>query len=598
MHTKNANNLIAFVNCHEEMATGMRILATIAKENGFDVHIIVVRPYETGVVNKLDIDTENAHVLVNGNFRCSINADVPFSPKELTLFSQRLVELDPKLICVSTRSRNDSIIPPLLRAAKSSCPSSPLICGGYGPSYAPKLYLESGADLVVCGEGELAFAEILRLHKCGQPLFSAPNVCWLDHEKNLQRNPLAPPLRDITNVPVPLVGDDYVSFIANEKMEKRDPAFDNKMFFVLSGRGCIGNCSYCAAPVLGNYYKNQGFILPKYRRRHHDQVLQEIKQAKEHGATKIYFKDEYLVDDPLKLVNFFTRYAEIIDLPFRAHFHPEQLLHHPDLRRAALKAGLYGFTIGFQAGSEDVAINKYQRPHRFADLLKLTGLLFPEFISLQFHFVSGTSINTKDEFEAKCRLISQLPFDPAAPWRSLLMDFQFFPQPLSALSHDVAKGTLFRLPRGEWARNAFLAQLRHIATTEEIDAITDSYAKQPDPIAALQNAEKQLRLKRKQEHYKKLARQLAGKDIFVMGEATPDYAAAHKLFEQSRIAGYLAFPGAKRDFQRGNRITPEELCRDKKSSMPVLMFGESFPRFSRVLRQKYAIAHPLYGVRT
>ncbi|NCC78966.1 MAG: cobalamin B12-binding domain-containing protein, partial [Clostridia bacterium] len=39
---------------------------------------------------------------------------------------------------------------------KNIKPSLKILCGGFGPTFYPKEYLESGADYVIRGEGEEA----------------------------------------------------------------------------------------------------------------------------------------------------------------------------------------------------------------------------------------------------------------------------------------------------------------------------------------------------------------------------------------------------------------------------------------------------------
>ena len=588
--------MIVFINCYEEMAVGMRMLAAMAQEKGFPVHICVLHGYSVNTVAVLDEDNTSMHVCVNGEFHVNQLRARPLSPQELQLLQDKLLQLKPELVCISTRSANDSIMPELLRSVRETCPEVPIVCGGYGPTYAPEHYLRHGADIVIRGEGEVAFAALLDNLPLRHPVSPAPSdipgACSMEGGE-MTCTPLAAPLRDISALPSPLTGDDVTTFIHDDELEERDPAFDDKTFYILTGRGCIGTCSYCAAPVLGNMYKEEGHILPKYRRRNDEQVFRELEKAREHGVQRIFFKDEYLVDEPQRLTAFFRQYQERVGLPFRANLHSGQLLHHPELLDAALDAGMYGYSIGFQAGTEDMARNVYGRPHKFADLMALGRKLFDQFISLQFHFVSGTSLNTEEEFEAKCRLIASLPYDPSAPWRTLCMDFQFFPQPLSRLSVNLSQGGLRRLPVREWAVLALRAQLRQFATDEEIRQVEE---KMPRVGAEnyLQARSKELRQKRLEEYCDQLGRDMAGKDVLVMGEATPDYAARGHLLADSRIVGRIVFPGYAAD---GGRIDASRVAAEYDASTPILMFGASFQRFGRQLRRQYHLCNPIYGVR-
>lgn len=594
--------MIVFLNCYEEMATGMRMLAALAREKGFAVHIIVLRGYHVAVSDRLDESNESMHVCVNGTFHVNPNRMRPFSPGELELVREKLRGFNPELVCISTRSANDAVIPSVLRAAREACPQAPIICGGYGPTYAPEHYLRNGADMVLRGEGEVAFSVLLDNLRAGRALRQTPNACYLDAGKLVQL-PMAAPLRDITHLPSPLVGNDVVTFIdtaakdggqeAEPCAQERDPAFDRATFDILIGRGCIGRCSYCAAPVLGGYYAAEGHCIPKYRRRDYEQVLRELEQVRAHGVRRVFFKDEYMVDQPARLAEFFHQYRKRIDLPFRANLHPEQLLRHPVLLESVLDADMYGYTIGFEAGNEAMARGIYDRPHSFAALKSLADLLFDQFVSLQYHFVSGTTLNTEEEFQAKCKLIASPPYDPVMPGRTLLMDFQFFPQPLSRLSQKLDEGKIARLPVREWAVRALRAQLRHFATKEEICQTEDGLGRADDGVAFLLQRSRELRMLRRKEHYARLARELAGRDILVMGEATPDYAAQTHLLADSHIVGRIAFPGHTAS---AGRMVADRIATEYGAQMPVILFGEAFRRFPRHLRRRTRIKNPLYGV--
>lgn len=584
--------MIVFINCYEEMATGMRMLAAMAGEKGFAVHMLVLHGYTVISTDVLDEKASSMHVCVNGAFHVNSVKARPFSSEELLSLQQKLRELRPELICVSTRSANDASMPAMLAAIREVCPDVPIACGGYGPTYAPEHYLRHGADIVLRGEGEVSFAALLDNLRRGTPLHDAPNACYLENDSQVC-TPLAAPLRDISDLPSPLTGDGVTSFIHDSQLEERDPAFDDKTFYILAGRGCIGACTYCAAPVLNGYYAAEGHVLPKYRRRRYEQVLQELEQARAHGVRRIFFKDEYLVDEPGRLIDFLRRYRERVNLPFRANLHSEQLLRHPNLLDAALDAGMYGYSIGFQAGTEEMARTVYGRPHGFTDFMTLAKKLFEQFVSLQYHFVSGTSLNTDEEFQAKCRLIASLPYDPSAPWRALCMDFQFFPQPLSALSQQLGHGGLRRLPVRDWAFAALRAQLRHFAHEDEIGQAEEEALRAADGIAFLQRRSGQLRRKRAREYYQELGQKLAEHHVLIMGEATPAYAAHSHILTDSHIAGRIAFPGYTATM---GRIDAHDVATEVDPETPIILFGESFYRFARQMRRQYRLQNPIYGV--
>jgi hypothetical protein len=507
--------MIVFVNCCEEMAVGMRILAAMAVERGFAAHLVVIHGYKTVVSDALAPRGGNANVCVNGKFH--VNQDVPESvtTEEMELFARRLGELAPEMLCFSARSKNDGIMAALIRKARAVLPEVPILCGGYGPTYNPLPYLTNGADLVVWGEGETAFAAILERHAAGKSLADAPNIIRLEEGREI-RNPPAPVLRDLSPVPDPLAGDELTSFIDGNRIMARDPAYDDKNYNILLGRGCIADCHYCAAPVLRKAYKREGALMPRYRKRSHESALRELERAKARGVTQVTFKDEYLVAGSGELTAFFTEYGRRIGLPFKANLHHEQLLRHPALLRAALDAGLRSYPLGFQAGSERVARERYNRPHAFADLLALGKLLFEEFVLLQYHFVSGTSINTEEELRDKFELIKALPFDPLHLHRAMLFDFQFFPQPLSHLTRELGKTRLRRVSTEEWAEKALLCQVRRVADDAVFSEIAERYEKDRLSVEELRAVFSRCHEDAKAARRAALCEELAGREVFFL----------------------------------------------------------------------------------
>ncbi len=506
--------MLVFINCYEAMNTGMRMLAHMAKNKGFDVHLIVLNDYRIGTaVQSFDDNTTEMHVLMNSRFDCRAKENYILSDKELALLQEKLKELKPELICISSRSNNDRVMPSLISAVKKAS-SSPIVCGGYGPTYNTKHYLDNGADIVLRGEGEISFPALLDNFRDKKPLYEVPNASWLENGE-LKENRMAPPLPDFSTNPSPLTGDEYTSYIHDNILEEKDPAYTNlshNMFRIAIGKGCLGTCSYCAAPLLRDIYFAEGHKPSKYRRRAYKQVFLELEEAKKHNVGEIFICDDYFVDTTENLVNFFNEYKERIDLPFKAHFHSSQLYRHPELRKAALDAGLSSYTIGFQAGNEHMAKNVYDRQHSFTELKELGDILFDEFISIQYHFVSGTTLNTEEEFKDKCALIASLPYDPLTPYRTLVFDFRFFPQPLSKLTKEIGK-SLKQLPLAEWANLALRAQLRQFLKEQDCKILEEKAQKAEDANIFLLQESAKIREAQQKERIEELAKLYEAKDI-------------------------------------------------------------------------------------
>lgn len=592
--------MIVFINCFEAMNTGMRMLAHMAKNNGFDVHIIIMRDYyETKSYTNLNTFIERTEDtkarITNSQLKCHSPEEYYLSNTELELLQEKLKELKPEMVCISSRGTNDEIMPNLMETIKKAY-DVPIVCGGFGPTYAPKFYLDNGADVVLRGEGEISLLALLDNHKNNKPLYDVPNTSWIENGE-LKQNKMAPPLLDFSSNPSPLTGDEYVSYIHDDICEERDLAFTNfnlGAYTLIASRGCIGTCSYCAAPLVREFYINEGYRVKKHRKRPYSQVFEEIEEAikQSKNIELVRIADDYFVDTTENLINFLKEYKERINLPLRANFHSSQLYKHPELRKAAIDAGLYFYTIGFQAGNEEMARNVYDRPHSFKELKELGNILFNEFVTLYYHFISGTTLNTEEEFHDKCKLIASLPYDPLNPSRTLIIDHRFFPQAFSKLTNEFGK-TLKRLPLETYVNYALRAQLRQFLKEEDCKILEEKAIKAKDANIFLLGESARIRKAQQKEKIEEILQNNAGKGILLMGDKSPAFLNVENIFSKSKVFANVGFPNV--DHTGTNRIDSKNIKNEFASNIPLFIFGERALPFKKIMLA-HGINNPIYAI--
>ena len=125
-----------------------------------------------------------------------------------------------------------------------------LVAGGPHASGEPLGTLEMGFDLVVAGEGEIAFPELIRRRQAGRPCDDVPGVALLD-EGWLKQNRRAP----WVNL------DDYPPFSIKQR----------KLATIELTRGCPWACSFCQTPF---------FLGGKMRYRSVEQIVYWLKRAR------------------------------------------------------------------------------------------------------------------------------------------------------------------------------------------------------------------------------------------------------------------------------------------------------------------------------
>jgi anaerobic magnesium-protoporphyrin IX monomethyl ester cyclase len=166
----------------------------------------------------------------------------------------------------------------LIRALK---PDVRFIVGGYDPSLATEVYEDPrlGVEFVVRGEGDITLREVIRAIERGMPFEGIAGLSWFDAETmTFRHNP-----------------DRHVSTLEDIKLPNRAArvlsgyTFMGRQIDVIeTSRGCTFDCSFCSIIEMRgrNFYK-----------RAFDRILDDIRDARAHGARCLFIVDDNVVLD-------------------------------------------------------------------------------------------------------------------------------------------------------------------------------------------------------------------------------------------------------------------------------------------------------------
>ena len=168
----------------------------------------------------------------------------------------------------------------LLALLKQICPSATTVVGGYDPSLAPEAYdVAGGPDVVVRGEGEAAFRELLRALERDQPLSDIAGISWRG-ASGLVHNPDRP-----------------VSKLRRGELElpRRDARvlsgyrlLGRQVDVIETSRGCTFDCSFCSIiEMRGRNFHTFDF----------ERVLADIADARARGARSMFLVDDNITLD-------------------------------------------------------------------------------------------------------------------------------------------------------------------------------------------------------------------------------------------------------------------------------------------------------------
>ena len=157
-------------------------------------------------------------------------------------------------------------------------PDIRIVVGGYDPSLAPDAWTDGSADVIVRGEGEVSFRELLRAFETGRSLDGIAGLTYREGD-SYRRNPNRP----VTG----LEGGEVRLPDRGARVLRGYTLLGRPVDVVETSRGCTFDCSFCSIiEMRGRNFHTYDF----------DRVIADIEDARDRGARAIF-----LVDDNITL---------------------------------------------------------------------------------------------------------------------------------------------------------------------------------------------------------------------------------------------------------------------------------------------------------
>src|SRR5689334_22355342 len=169
----------------------------------------------------------------------------------------------------------------LVRLLRELCPGAPVVVGGFDPSLATEAYAHpaSGVSFVVRGEGELTFRDLVRALESGGPLADIAGLPYRDGQA----------FRHNADRPVHGLADGEIRPPDRAARALSGYTFLGRPVDVIeTSRGCTFDCSFCSIiEMRGRNFHRFAF----------DRVLDDIRDARAHGARAIFLVDDNITLD-------------------------------------------------------------------------------------------------------------------------------------------------------------------------------------------------------------------------------------------------------------------------------------------------------------
>jgi len=265
--------------------------------------------------------------------------------QEIEAFRSKMKAFEPDILAVSCRSNELNFINRLFRAVDLK--KSIKIFGGPHATVAPDDFDEL-ADIVVLGEGEETFAEILE-NIGGRRDITAIKGCWINRGRTTVKNGLRELIPDLDLLPIPywriFDGIHYYNCYVRSlfKGARVVGTFE-------ASRGCPYACSYCSNDYFRRLYQNN----KKWRReKSPERIVREIQAfRRDYGLDCVCWIDEIFLTNTERLRRFSELYRSEIGKPFLFMERPENMTD--EKVRVIKKAGAQWVSIGIESGNEHI----------------------------------------------------------------------------------------------------------------------------------------------------------------------------------------------------------------------------------------------------
>ncbi len=417
---------VALISLYDSWALGLRVVSNALYAKGHDVAVIhfkIAFQKQLKDFLKHPIAYENSQsreshseVIIRG-YNMDVNM---WTQNECMLLGDILEDIAPDIIGITTRSVYEKLMGPIFEQMRR-VPSAITMAGGFGATLNPAWYFDK-VDYVCLGDGESAvvgMAECIDNH-APESIRGVPNLTY-KHSGQVVFNPMEKPddsgdyfyHSEMHKIPHYVIEDNRTgkTDVFMDYVRRIDPTYAGSgNYYTMLGRGCMWNCSFCSAGRFYDVYNRDNIVVKRRRNRRIDQVIAELKLAREHNFTKIFFMDSFLVGESSYLLDFFDAYKREVGLPFFAQLLPEQVFLKPEVLDKAVDAGMTFTVIGIQSGSERVNKTIYNRKISSESILKFAEMVVKyDNVQLDYHIITHNPLETMEDIKEAFDLVARLP---------------------------------------------------------------------------------------------------------------------------------------------------------------------------------------------
>jgi anaerobic magnesium-protoporphyrin IX monomethyl ester cyclase len=300
-----------------------------------------------------------------------------------------------------------------------------IVFGGIHPTVLPEEVLKTGlVDVVVRGEGEYTFLELVEAQEKGKPLNGVLGTSTIDLHGHVTHNPAREPIQDLNQIPFP----------AKHLVLNMEGIQNNSTYRIITSRGCPFGCTFCASNKMWGR---------KVRSRSIKNIIDEIKEVKQkYGSTFFCIDDDTFTINPQYIEELCDQLIkERLKIKWWCETRTEKITE--TLATKMKKAGCTHVAIGIESGDEGV-LKKINKQLDKDKVLKATTIFKSKGLLVDAFFMFGFPWEQREQLENSLRFMREVK--PNYAWLAIVI-----PYPETAMYNECPNGILELGEKTSWS---------------------------------------------------------------------------------------------------------------------------------------------------
>src|SRR5579863_5058833 len=308
---------------------------------------------------------------------------------------QKIFSLLPHAICLGVTVLTGDPIKNALeisRAVKNKFPKVPVVWGGWHASLFPVETLdEESIDIVVKGQGEISFTELLERLENKKSLFGLQGICYKENQNVIQN--MDRDLADINSFPA----FDYnlIDVPGYRKLSNK-----NQLDYI-SSQGCRFRCAFCADPAM-------------YKRGWHGYVAERIGSEieslwKKYKFNHVHFQDETFFTNKKRVQEVAREFINRkLPITWFGTMRADQGVRlDDDTWELCKRSGLKKIMIGMEAGTQEM-LDWMQKDIKLEHIFQTARQCIRYDIAIIFSVIVGFPGETAQSISATLAVVKKL----------------------------------------------------------------------------------------------------------------------------------------------------------------------------------------------